>query len=83
MKMTDLQQNIIKLDIAYINLNTRNLIGKDVSINLNNKTFNKENEPRLKGVSLNADLQTSILTKGVFTTCKKNDDCPPWQIQAS
>ena len=83
MKMTDLQQNIIKLDIAYINLNTKNLIGKDVSINLNNKTFNKENEPRLKGVSLNSDLQTSILTKGVFTTCKKNDDCPPWQIQAS
>ena len=83
MKMTDLQQNIIKLDIAYINLNTSNLIGKNVSINLNNKTFNKENEPRLKGVSLNADLQTSILTKGVFTTCKKNDDCPPWQIQAS
>ncbi len=83
MKMTDLQQNIIKLDIAYINLNTSNLIGKNVSINLNNKTFNKENEPRLKGVSLNSDLQTSILTKGVFTTCKKNDDCPPWQIQAS
>jgi len=83
MKMTDLQQNIIKLNIAYINLNTRNLIGKDVSINLNNKTFNKKNEPRLKGASLNSDLQNSILTKGVFTTCKKNDDCPPWQIQAS
>ena len=83
MKMTDLQQNIIKLDIAYINLNTRNLIGKDVSINLNNKTFNKENEPRLKGTSIKTNLQTSTLKKGVFTTCKKNDDCPPWQIQAS
>jgi LPS-assembly protein len=83
MKMTDSQKNIINLDTAYINLNTRALIGKDVSIDLNNKTFGKENEPRLKGASLESDLQTSILTKGVFTTCKKNDDCPPWQIQAS
>ena len=26
-------------------------------------------------------IQTTI-TKGVFTTCKKNDDCPPWQLFA-
>ena len=83
MKMVNLQQDIIKLDTAYINLSTGNLIGKDVSIDLNNKNFNNENEPRLKGASLRSDLQTSTLTKGVFTTCKKNDDCPPWQLQAS
>ena len=83
MKMTDLQKNIIRLDVAYINLNTKNLIGKDVAINLNNKTFNKDNEPRLKGTSLKSDLQTSTIKKGVFTICKKNDECPPWQLQAS
>ena len=83
MKMIDLQKNIIRLDVAYVNLNTKNLIGKDVAINLNNKTFNKDNEPRLKGTSLKSDLQTSKIKKGVFTTCKKNDDCPPWQLQAS
>tara|TARA_Y100000389_G_C17460288_1_gene521185 strand:+ start:974 stop:3268 length:2295 start_codon:yes stop_codon:yes gene_type:complete len=83
MKMIDLQKNIIRLDVAYVNLNTKNLIGKDVAINLNNKTFNKDNEPRLKGTSLKSDLQTSTIKKGVFTTCKKNDDCPPWQLQAS
>ena len=83
MKMIDLQQNIIKLDVAFINLNTKKLIGKDVSISLNNKTFNKDNEPRLKGTSLTTNMQTSTLQKGVFTTCKKNDDCPPWQLQAS
>ena len=71
MKMVNLQQDIIKLDTAYINLSTGNLIGKDVSIDLNNKNFNNENEPRLKGASLRSDLQTSTLTKGVFTTCKK------------
>ena len=83
MKMIDLQQNIIKLDVAFINLNTKKLIGKDVSISLNNKTFNKDNEPRLKGTSLTTNMQTSTLQKGVFTTCKRNDDCPPWQLQAS
>ncbi|MDB4081623.1 hypothetical protein N9500_01695 [Candidatus Pelagibacter sp.] len=83
MRMVDLQQNIIKLDVAFINLNTKKLIGKDVSINLNNKTFNKDNEPRLKGTSLTTNMQISTLKKGVFTTCKRNDDCPPWQLQAS
>ena len=24
----------------------------------------------------------TIISKGIFTTCKKNDDCPPWQIKA-
>ena len=24
----------------------------------------------------------SKITKGVFTTCKRNDDCPPWQLSA-
>ena len=82
-EMINLQTNIIKLDTAYINLSTGSLIGKDVSINLSNKNFNNENEPRLKGTSFRSDLQTSTLTKGVFTTCKKNDDCPPWQLEAS
>ena len=24
----------------------------------------------------------SEINKGIFTTCKKNDDCPPWTLQA-
>ena len=28
------------------------------------------------------DEDASEITKGVFTTCKKRDDCPPWQFSA-
>ena len=80
--LTDKDNNNLKLAIAYINTETNNLYGKDVLINLNNKTFNKNSEPRLKGNSIiNSDAQTEI-KNGVFTTCKKRDDCPPWELSA-
>ena len=80
--LTDKDNNNLKLAIAYINTETNNLYGKDVLINLNNKTFNKNSEPRLKGNSIiNSDTQTEI-KNGVFTTCKKRDDCPPWELSA-
>ena len=48
----------------------------------NNKSFQKENEPRLKGLTIESNANKTIVTKGLFTTCKKNDDCPPWQLSA-
>ena len=53
------------------------LIGKDISIDLDNKSFDPENDPRLKGKSIDLNNDKIEITKGVFTTCKKNDDCPP------
>ena len=55
--------------------------GKSMNL-LNNKTFNENSEPRLKGNSIvNNEIQTEI-KNGVFTTCKKRDDCPPWELSA-
>ena len=81
-KIIDIEKNIFKIKKAYINLKSNKLIGKDISIDFNNKSFQKDNEPRLKGVTITADKDQSVVTKGVFTTCKKNDDCPPWQFSA-
>ena len=58
------------------------LIGKDISIAFNNSNFEKNNEPRLKGTTVISNREETIVKKGVFTTCKKNDDCPPWQFMA-
>ena len=44
---------------------------------------NSENDPRLKGVSSLKDDNIVIVNKGVFTSCKENDSCPPWSIEAS
>ena len=81
-KVIDVNKNILKLDLAYLNLLSKKLIGKDVFINFDNKDFDKQNEPRLKGLSFQGDEKNSIINGGVFTTCKKNDDCPPWQFTA-
>ena len=82
-KLTDFQKNIYEIEKAFINLKSNKVIGKDISLDLNNEYFLKENEPRLKGKTIKSDGNESIITKGVFTTCKKNDDCPPWQLTAN
>lgn len=81
-KIQDNENNLFKLDKAFINLESNKLIGKDISIDFNNKSFLKDNEPRLSGVSVSADENQTIISKGIFTTCKRNDKCPPWKISA-
>jgi len=81
-EMIDGDNNLFKLEKSFLNINTNKLIGKDVSINLNNKSFNKENEPRFKGNSITVSEDETIIKKSIFTTCKKSDKCPPWQMSA-
>ena len=81
-KIIDFEKNILQVDKAYINLASKKLIGKDLSIDFNNKSLQNNNEPRLKGNTISSDGNETIITKGVFTTCKKNDNCPPWQLSA-
>ena len=81
-KFTDPEKNILVAEKAYINLKSNRFVAKDVSIDFNNSSFESENEPRLKGNSISIVNKDSILTKGIFTTCKKNDDCPPWSMSA-
>ncbi len=80
----DKQENNLKLSIAYINTETNNLYGKDVIVNLMNKDLkiNKDNEPRLKGNSIENNNEFTVIKKGIFTNCKKTDSCPPWEISA-
>ena len=80
--MIDREKNFYNIDRAFLNLDSKKLIGKDISINFNNKNFDKDNDPRLKSSSISIDKNDVILTKGVFTTCEKNDKCPPWQLSA-
>jgi LPS-assembly protein len=78
----DFQNNELRTSIAYINTKTNRLFGKDISVDLNNKILENKNEPRLKGNSIINDDEYSKINKGIFTTCKKRDGCPPWQLSA-
>ena len=82
LEFKDIKGNILKTEIAYLNTKSGKLFGKDVNLDLSNSTFDKNNEPRLKGNSITKNENITEVTKGVFTTCKKRDGCPPWQMSA-
>jgi len=44
--------------------------------------FKGTNDPRILGVSSSGDTNKTIINKGIFTSCKKNDTCPPWSLKA-
>ena len=81
-KIIDVERNHYKLEKAFLNLKSKKLLGKDISIDFSNKSFQKNNEPRLKGATIISDGKGTTISKGVFTTCKKNDSCPPWVLSS-
>ena len=71
------------LEDGIINLKDKKFIAKDTKIKIHKNIFdNTENDPRIEGVSSKGDENITIINKGVFTSCKKNDTCPPWSIQS-
>ena len=68
---------------AIFNLKNQNYIAQDINIDFKKDLFgNKNNDPRFKGLSSSSKNGVTTINKGVFTSCKKNDQCPPWTIQA-
>ena len=82
-KLLDLEKNSYNFESAIVDFSKNQIIADNVSIDFNKNIFgNPLNDPRLKGNYFLSDGKNSIIKKGVFTSCKKNDDCPPWQIKA-
>ena len=82
-KLLDLEKNFYKFESAIVDFTKNNIIADNVNIDFNKNIFgNPLNDPRLKGNYFFSDGKNSIIKKGIFTTCKKNEDCPPWQIKA-
>ena len=44
--------------------------------------FKGKNDPRILGVSSSGDINKTVINKGIFTSCEKNDTCPPWSLKA-
>ena len=84
----DTNYNLPKSDKFYfssaiIDLKNKNFIAKDTEIKVHKSIFdNSENDPRIKGVSSRKKDEITTVSKAVFTSCKQNDDCPPWVIEA-
>ena len=71
------------LKSGFVDLKNQNFVAAETEILLKKNIFgNSENDPRLKGVSSSKNNEITEVNKAVFTSCKKNDKCPPWKIQA-
>lgn len=81
LELIDQTNNSIFTEIAYVNTNSGNLFGKDIVVNYN-RSENQSNQPRLKANKISKEGKLTSFKKGVFTTCKARDDCPPWQISS-
>ena len=63
--------------------NKKSFASKETKIKVHKEVFdNSEQDPRIYGVSSRGDENKTIINKGIFTSCKINEDCPPWSIEA-
>ena len=68
----DIEGNETHFVSFFSDLKNNQFFGKDIKINFNKNLFgNKQNDPRLYGNVVKGDNNETILSKGVFTTCKK------------
>ena len=67
-----------------INLKSNDFIAGDTKVKIHKNVLNNtDNDPRIIGKSSKKKGDITLIKKGVFTSCKENDNCPPWAIQAS
>ncbi len=75
--------NTSKFESFFGDLKNKEVHGKSVKYFFSNEAFgNIKNEPRLYGNILESNPEITEISKGIFTTCKKRDGCPPWTIKA-
>ena len=69
---------------GFFNFNDKEFLAKDTKILLHSDLFGiSENNPRIKGVSSSSKNGITVINKGVFTSCNKDEnDCPPWSLSA-
>ena len=78
------QNDKFYLNNAFLDLKNNNFTAGKTKIEVSKDAFdNVENDPRIVGTSSKKNDEITIINKGIFTSCKKNDDCPPWSIEAS
>ncbi|MBD1170586.1 LPS-assembly protein LptD [Pelagibacterales bacterium SAG-MED02] len=68
---------------GFFYLDNRNFKAGNTKISMQKSIFgNIENDPRLFGVTSFKEGEITQVNKGIFTSCKKREGCPPWSIQA-
>ena len=70
-------------ETGFFDLKQNKFLAKDISVEMHKTLFgNDKNDPRIKAASGYGDEFNTYFEKGIFTSCKKTDKCPPWKIKA-
>jgi LPS-assembly protein len=68
---------------GFFNFKDKSHKAKETKIKIHKNVFDDENQdPRVYGASSSSNSKKTIINNGIFTSCKINDDCPPWSIKA-
>src|SRR5210317_1198085 len=68
---------------GFFNFKDKSHLAKETKIKIHKDIFNNKNQdPRIYGSSSLSDQKRTVVNNGIFTSCKLNDDCPPWSIKA-
>jgi LPS-assembly protein len=80
---------------GFFDFKNKSHLAKETKIKIHKNVFENEmlkleidpvlhgyHDPRIYGSSSSSDLNKTIVNNGIFTSCKLNDNCPPWSIKA-
>ena len=68
---------------GFFDFKKKSFISKLTKVKIHKNVFgDQEQDPRLYGSSSRGNQKSVIVNNGIFTSCKFNDDCPPWSIES-
>jgi len=68
---------------GFFNFKDKSHLAKETKIKTHKEIFGDKNQdPRIYGSSSLSDENKTVVNNGIFTSCKLNDNCPPWSIKA-
>ena len=68
---------------GFFNFKKKSHLAKKTKVNIHKEVFgDKNNDPRIYSSSSVSDQSKTVFNNAIFTSCKFNDDCPPWSLKA-
>ena len=68
---------------GFFDFKNKSHLAKQTKIKIHKDVFgNKNQDPRIYGSSSLSDQSKTVVNNAIFTSCKLNDNCPPWSIKA-
>ncbi|MDC0438795.1 organic solvent tolerance protein [Candidatus Pelagibacter sp.] len=68
---------------GFFNFKDKTHLAKETKVKTHKDVFGDKNQdPRIYGSSSFSNQDKTVVNNAIFTSCKINDNCPPWSIKA-